>query len=325
MLYNIRVDYFYIFLYGDEFQMLENILTVGNQVLILFILIAVGFVCRKRNIFSDSAVAGLTNFVLYIVTPCVIINSYLREYNPEMLSGLLITVIAAFISFAVNILIAHFTLHDKDEKSEKVIRFASVFSNCGYMSIPLQNAVLGSDGVFFGATYIAVFNIVLWTYGVLLMSGDKNNISVKKFLINPGIIGTALGLIVFFSPVKLPYVIAEPVSYLAALNTPVPMMIIGYYLAGSSFRIKGASVYLSMFLKLIVFPLLMLLGLYLAGIRGVVLASSVTSVAAPVAAATTMFSEKFGGNTPLSASMVSVSTLLSIITMPVIIGISMAI
>ena len=304
--------------------MLENIFTVANQVVILFILIAIGAICRKTKLLGDNAVSSMTNLILYIVTPCVIINSYTREFKPDMLKGLLITAVAAIISFIINIILAHTLLHDKDSKRERVIRFSSVFSNCGYMSIPLQNAILGADGVFYGATYIAIFNIVLWTYGVRLMSGDKNSISLKKIFINPGIIGTVLGLIVFLSPVKPLSTISEPIGHLAALNTPIPMLIIGYHLMGSGFKLKGFPVYLSMFLKLILFPSLMFSGLYLFGIRGTVLISSVTSVAAPVAAATTMFSDKFGGDTPLSAAMVSVTTLISIITMPLIIGIAMA-
>lgn len=304
--------------------MLGNILTAATQVIILFILIGVGVVTKKTKIFDAKAVKGLTDFILYIVTPCVIINSYCREFDAKMLNGLLITLAAAFVSFAVNILITHLTVHSADKKSEKVLRFSSVFSNCGYMSLPLQAAVLGNDGVFFGATYIMAFNIVQWTYGVLLMSGDKKNISVKRFLINPGVIGTVLGLAAFLSPVKLPSVISQPIAHLAALNTPIPMVIIGYHLAGSGIKLKGGTAYFTIFLKLIVFPLIMLSGLYLFGLRGTLLTSSVISVAAPVAASTTMFSDKFGGNTPLSASMVSVSTLLSVLTMPVIIGIAMA-
>jgi len=305
--------------------MTENILTVGNQVLVLFILIGVGFICNKRKIFGDEAVKGMTTLVLYIVTPCVIINSFCREFDPKMLKGLLIAIVAAFVSYAVNILVAHLTVHDSDKKREKVLRFASVFSNAGYMSLPIQSAILGNEGVFYAAAYIAVFNIVLWTYGVFLMSGDSKNITASKLFFNPGIIGTAIGLAVFISPVKLPQVIGTPIGYLAALNTPIPMMIIGYHLAAGGLKFKGLNVYWSMILKLIIFPVIMFAGLYICGIHGALLVSLVISVAAPVAAATTMFAEKFGGDTPLSAATVSVTTLISILTMPLIIGIAMAI
>lgn len=302
--------------------MIENILTVGNYVLILFILIGVGVISRKTKILTNASTKELTNFVLYIVTPCVIVNSYQREFDRTMLNGLIITVVAAVLSFAVHILITHLLVHDIDKRREKTLRFGSVFSNCGYMSLPLQSAMLGEEGVFYGATYVAIFQIVLWTYGVVLMSGSFKNVSVKKIILNPGVSGTVVGFLLFVFSIHLPSTILEPVKFLAALNTPIPMIIVGFHLAGASFKIKGLSAYTAIILRLFVAPITMLLGLYLCGVRGVVLVASVIAASAPFAAATTMFSEKFGADTELSATCVSVTTLLSIITMPVIVGIA---
>lgn len=302
--------------------MLENILTVGNQVLILFVLIAVGYISAKTKILDKGAVKGITDFVLYAVTPCVIINSFMREYDPAMLKGLLITFAAAAASFAVDIALVHLLIRDKDKHREKVLRFGGVFSNCGYMSLPLQQALLGADGVFYGAVFVAMFNIVLWTYGVCLMDGGFKNISLKKIFVNPGIIGTVIGLIVFLASIKLPSVIAEPIGYLASLNTPLPMVVIGFHLAGASLKIGGKSTILSIAFRLIVSPLLMLGGLYACGITGTILVACVIATSAPWAAATTMFAQKFGGDVELSAACVSVTTLISVITMPVIVGIS---
>lgn len=302
--------------------MLENILIVGNNVLGLFILIAVGFICRKIKFLTSTTVKELTNFVLYIVTPCVIINSYQRTYDASMLKGLLITLAAAFVSFAVNILLAHLLVRNKDEKREKTLRFGAVFSNCGYMSLPLQQAMRGDIGVFYGATYIAVFQIMLWTYGVVLMSGSIKNISIKKVLINPGVTSTVIGVILFIFSITLPSALHEPMVHLGNLNTPVPMIIVGFHLAGASLKIKGISSYVSMFLRLIISPLLMIGGLYLCGIVGDIAVVCAIAASAPVAAATTMFSDKFGGDTTLSATLVSLTTLLSIITMPLIVGLA---
>lgn len=302
--------------------MTENILIVGTQVAILFVLIAVGFGCSKTKILNDVAVKGIINFMLYIVTPCVIVNSYRRDFDPAMLKGLGITLAASFLSHAADILIVHLIVHDKDKRRENVLRFGSVFSNCGYMSLPLQNALLGADGVFYGATYIAVFNIVMWTYGVFLMDGGVKSISVKKAFINPGIIGTAAGFLVFLLSIRLPQVIAEPIEYISALNTPLPMIVIGYHLASAKFNIKGAATYVSMLFRLIISPLIMLTGLYLCGIHGTILVACVIAASAPCAAATTMFAEKFGGDTTLSAACVSITTIISIITMPVIVAVA---
>jgi len=302
--------------------MLENILTVGNYVLILFILIGVGFVCNKTKILTASALKEMTNFVLYIVTPCVIINSYQREFDKNMLRGLLITLAAAILSFAINILLTHLLVKNKDKRREKTLRFGAVFSNCGYMSLPLQEAMLGEIGVFYGATYIAVFQIMLWTYGVILMSGSIKSISLKKIIINPGVLSTALGIVLYVFSISIPFTVLEPIKYLAALNTPIPMVIVGYYLAQASLRLKGVSAYVSLVLRLIVSPLIMIAILLCLGISGDIAIACTIAASAPVAAATTMFSEKFDGDTTLSATFVSITTILSIITMPLVVALS---
>ena len=304
--------------------MLENFLMIGNQVLILFVLIGVGFLCSRVKILNDNAVKGITDFILYIVTPCVIVNSYIREFQPEMLKGLLITIAASFASFAINILFSYLLIHDKDKQRETVLRFGAVFSNCGYMSLPLQQAVLGEEGVFYGATYIAIFNVVLWTYGVCLMDGGLKNISIGKIIKNPSIISVFSGIIIFVLSVKLPSVITEPIGYFAAVNTPLPMVLIGYHLANASLKLTDKASVISIIFRLIISPALMIGCMYLIGMRGTIPTACAIAVASPSAAVTTMFAQKFNKDVPLSAALVSVSTLFSVITMPVMVAISMS-
>jgi len=302
--------------------MINNILTVGNQVIILFVLMAVGFILGKNKILNENAVKSMTDLVLYTVTPCVIINSFMREFDVAMLKNLIITFIAATAWFVIDIIIANLIIHDKNKKRESVLRFGLIFSNCGYMSIPLQQALLGDDGVFFGAVFVAVFNIIVWTYGISLMDGSKNSISLKKIFINPGIIATAVGIVLFVSSLKLPSVITEPIGYLAAVNTPIPMIIIGYHLVGASFKITGVNTWIAIIFRLVVSPLICLAGMYLFGIRGSVLVAGVIAASSPWAANTTMFAQKFDADVSLSAACVSLTTLLSIATMPVIVGLA---
>ncbi len=302
--------------------MVENVLTVGSYVIILFILIGIGYTSNKFKIFSSKGIKDLTTFVLYVVSPFVLINSFQRDFEKEKLIGLGITALAALLSHIANIIVAHLTIHNKDEIRKKTLIFASVFSNCGYMSLPLQQAVLGEDGVFYGAVYIAIFQIVSWTYGVVEMSGDFKNISVKKAILNPGVIGTVIGFTMFLLSFKLPFVLKEPISFISALNTPIPMIIVGYRLAEANLKIKGFDAYLTIFLRLIVSPLIMLAGLYFCGVRGTILVACVIAASAPAAALTTMFSERFDGDAGLASTTVSVTTLLSVITMPLIVGIA---
>jgi predicted permease len=296
-------------------------LNVFTQVVILFILIFLGAILTKKGVFTEKGISSMTDMVLLLVTPCVIIKSFIREFDSTTFKKLLISFLIAILSHIGFIILSRVLLRDKNERSQKVLQFGVIFSNCGYMSIPLQQALLGDDGIFYGASYIAIFQIFIWSYGLLLMSGDKKVLSPKKMLINPGVIGVSIGLIIFLLSIPVPKIIAEPISYLASLNTPLPMLIIGYHLMKSNILegLRNIKCFFAIGIKLFLFPLLALLVMYLCGVRGTMLISSVISCSAPTAALTTMFSDKYSCDTALSVNMVSISTLLSLISMPILI------
>lgn len=304
--------------------MIEHFLVVLEQVLTLLILIVIGYIVFKNKLIPKDGIPAINNFVLYIVTPCVIIQAFYREYDVEMLKSLAFAALASICIHLVSIIITHFVVRDSDYKRERVLRFSAIFPNCGYMALPLQLAILGKDGVFYGVAYIAIFNIFSWTYGIALMGG-KSQISAKKLIINPGIIGVFLGLFLFFSQISLPSIPENVLGHLAALNTPLPMIIIGFYLAGiTSFSVlKDAKLLLVIILKLLVFPLLAVGVLYFVGFRGTILISLAISASAPTAANTVMYATRFGTDTTLSSSLVSLTSLFSIVTMPLIISIAM--
>lgn len=297
---------------------------VAQQVVILFILIAVGFLCGKVNFLNANAAKKLTDIVLYIVTPCVMIKSFQREFKPELLLNLGVTALCAAAIFAGTIIISFLAFRDKNQSRNKVLKFGTVFSNCGFMALPLEQAVLGDDGVFYGSVFIAVFNIVLWTYGLCLMSGSKRELSVKKLILNPGILGVIAGLLLFLFSVSLPEVISKPVEYLAGLNTPVPMIIIGYHLSKAKLKkvFSDKWAYAVMALRLVVIPAAAVAAMYACSVRNDILVACAIACAAPTAANTTMFASKFGGDVELSVGIVSSTTLLSVLTMPLIVSLA---
>ena len=304
--------------------MIENFLVVGTQVLILFILIGVGAVCAKTKLLSKDAVRCMANIVLLLATPCVIIRSFQRQVSEELLQGLGIAALAAVGVHILGIALAHLLCRDKDDIRRRILRFGAVFSNAGYMALPLQFALLGDEGVFYGAVYVAIFNLTLWTYGVAVMGEGKKSLSLKKLLVNPGLIGVVLGMVILFSGVTLPEIVSAPIDHLANLNTPLPMLIIGYYLAGTNLKtaLKDKGSYLTIALRLVVIPVVTLGALWLCGVRGTVLVSAVIGASAPIATATTMFATRYNRDPELSVNLVVLSTLLSVITMPLIVGLA---
>ena len=304
--------------------MLSSFFDVGTQVLALFILIAVGALLSKLRIITEKGARSMTDVVLYAVTPCVIVNAFQREYRPEMLYGLLTTLLIAFATMSVSVIIAELLYRKKDISRAVVLKFSLVFSNCGFMALPLQKAILGDDGVFYGAAYVAMFNVFMWTYGLIAMSGKREPKEAFKAVLNPGIIGTVIGVILFAFSVKLPTVIASPISLLAALNTPVPMLVIGYHLVNADLKrvLTDKGAYFAMAMRLLILPLALMGVLFLLKVDPTVTGASVIAVSAPVAAFTTMMSAKYGRDNQLSAGIVSASALFSLLTMPLVVGLT---
>ncbi|MBR4436573.1 MAG: AEC family transporter [Spirochaetales bacterium] len=307
--------------------MLQSFSTVFQQIVILFIMIAVGYVCSKRGILSPSTIKELSKFIIYVVTPCIVVESFHRPFDSSMLHKICIVCAAAVGAHLLNIILSRALIRDKEQNRRVVYQFATIFSNCGFMGLPLQYAILGSDGVFFGAIFIAVFNVFTWTYGFILMGSKGQKVEFKKLLLNPGILGVTAGFIIFITSFQIPHILLVPIKSFAALNTPLPMVVVGYYLSQiTSLKVlEDKNLVKTTVVKLLVSPLLVLFMFYLMGIRGLLLTSIVISASAPSAANTVMFSVLFDRDTKLAVTLVSLSTLLSLFTMPLVISLAMAI
>lgn len=305
-------------------MLLDYFFTVSEQVIILFILIGIGYLCGKFGFIEEISSKRMTDIVLYIVTPCVMINAYQIDFNPDILANLGITALCAVLVHVISIILSGVIFRKGDSSKNAVLKFGAIFSNCGFMSLPLQQAIIGQEGVLYGAAFIGIFNIVVWSYGVVCMSGNIKNLSVKSLILNPGIIGVTVSLIIFLFSIKLPVVVREPVKYLASLNTPIPMLIIGYYLSKTQITkgLKDGKAWIASGLRLVVIPVICIAAMILTGIRGNILISIAIAASAPTAATTTMFATKFEKDTELSVNLVSLSTILSIVTMSCIVAVS---
>lgn len=304
--------------------MLDNFFSVFSQVVVLFFLIFVGFLCGKLKILSENSAKALTDLVLYFATPCMIVKSYLIEYDTQLLKSMVVSIVISLLIHIGFIALAT-VLFRKEHK--QIYRFSTVFSNAGYMALPLQYAVLGDIGVFLGAGYVAVFNLVLWTYGVMCMQKNKESFNVKKVIINPGVLSVIIGIIIFIFRLPLPEILTSAIGHMANLNTPLPMIIIGFYLSNIKFKelLCDYKNYIICGVRLLLFPAIALVVMYLCGVRGDMLYSMTIAASAPTAAATTMFSVKYGHNPKISVSAVSLSTILSLITMPLMVALAMLI
>ena len=293
--------------------------TVFTQVLILFVMIAVGFVLTKCKVLNGNGAAQITDILLYIVTPSVIIDSFSTiGFSEERAEQLLISAGAAVLVHLVALGVAFAAFYRCERRRRNLFVAATCMSNCGFMGIPLAAAVLGDEGVFLTSVYIAVFNVFVWTVGVSLFR--SGGFEWRRIVFNPGIIGLVVGLALFFLKIKLPAVIAQPLGYMAGMNSPLAMIGIGYYLASGGLlpRRGDGPIFAAIGMRMVVVPLLCFGLLLLLGVRGNMLLATMRPTAAPAAAMVMMLSAKFTGDGVEGSRIVSFSHVLSIITMPLL-------
>ena len=308
--------------------MLDGFLLTAQQVGVLFALMTVGYVCRKTNFLSDAFVKGCVNLLLLIVTPCLIVHVFQRPFTGTALANLGHALAFAFAAHLLGIVFAEICFRRTDERQRGVLKFATVFSNGGFMAIPLEYALLGPDGAFYGAVYVVMFNLLCWTYGLKVMCGHLKDMNRRILFINPGTVGIAIGLPLFLTSTTLPVILHDPIKYITDLNTPLAMIVIGFYLADARFAayFRCVPALVASALRLLIIPALVLAGLVAA--RGMrldhTMAIALTaSASAPVAAMDTMFASKYGRDVDVSVGLVAVTTILSVATMPILVGISM--
>ncbi len=306
---------------------LENVKQAATQVSILYIMVAVGFLCDKANLFTEKAARMIVNFLLYVAVPSMLIRSFTKiELTKQNLIMFLLSLLLAFathfIAIALNI-----PFFRKKNDDNPIFKYASIYGNVGFMALPLAAEILGNEGVFYCANGVIAFNIITFIHGVKLMSREKYKLDFKKIILNPGIISVVIGLPLFLFQVKLPALVSQPLSYLAELNTPLAMLIFGTYLSNTDLKtmFTDKRIYLTAFLKLLAMPLICIGAYRLCGVTGTLLSACAITACVPSANNTFMFASKYGRDAGLASKTVALVSFFSIITMPVVIAISQSV
>lgn len=295
--------------------------TAFNQIMIMFIIIIIGIFCYRINLIDKITNKKLSDVVLLLVSPVVIIISYQREFKDTLLTGLLISLVLAVITHIFGIVIGYVIIRGNKHKADLAIeRFAVVYSNCGFIGIPMAGGLFGSEGVFYITAYITIFNLLVWTHGVILMTGKANVRSITKALLSPSVVATFIGFLLFVTRIILPDVILDSLTYIGDMNTPLAMLVAGITIAQTDLKklfFKYRIYYIS-FLKLLFVPVMMLLLFHLFHLPEVVLLTSVLAAACPTAATVNLFALRYEKNYLYASEIFAISTVLSLITIPTV-------
>ena len=297
---------------------------ISNQILKMFLLMMVGYISYRTKLIDTQGNKALSNLLLIIINPCVIISSFQIEYTDALLHGLLFSFLLALLTHIVGIVVSHFLFPSKNNPDYNVEQFSCIYSNCGFMGIPLINGILGSEGVLYVTAYVVTFNVLCWTQGLVLMTGNTSWKQIKKGLTSPVMFGILLGLVLFLARIRIPSVLLDTIDYVAAMNTPVGMMVAGIALAETNLweAVKNKRIYLITAVKLLVIPAIMTVILAFLPLSSTVLCTMLVAAACPTATTCTIFALRYDANYKYASEIFAISTLISLITIPVIVSLA---
>jgi hypothetical protein len=296
----------------------------------MFFLMLVGLLAAKKGVFSEEGNRKINALLLEVVSPVLIFTSYQTELSTGKLKNLLWVIFLSFIFMSVAILVSHIVVNSKgDEKNYNVERMAIMYTNCGNIGIPLMLALFGTEGVFLCAGFITTFNIICWSYGVAMLKGFLNKKDILNIFKGPNMVAIFLGLIAYITNIRLPQILMTPLNMIASMITPLTMLVIGATLARNSLKdlFRNHRVYYIVAIHNILVPMICLFLYYFViknfiQIDSIVWLVTLIAISCPVGATAPMFAIRFRKNGYYASTLLSVSTIFSLVTIPLMLFIN---
>lgn len=299
---------------------------VVSQVMVLFLLIVTGVITKKLGIVTDKVNRELGKLIMNVTLPAFIVVSMNYEFSYEALMESMNLLVISFCVYGAAIILSKIVvkLLKLNDPRVDIYQYVMTFSNVGYMGYPVVAIVFGKIGVFYAAIYNLSFNLLVYTYGVYLMSRSKHVHAIEgkdriKNIFNPGLVAVILGFAMFLTSYRLPNTIFRTLDMIGSITTPLSMMFIGFLL--SELRLKDlfneAKDYVVIAIRLLVMPIIVGFTLWRMGMSGYVLGIPVLITAMPAAANTAVFAELYENDAVLASKLIFISTLISVGTIPI--------
>lgn len=290
-----------------------------QQMLTLTIIAIIGIVLAKVSILTADVRKKLASMLIYVIAPLYVIKSFQLEYSDDILKTMGIVAAIAFCIILLGLALGRILWRNKGIKKAQVLTHASGFMNCAFIGFPIINSIYGEIGILYASVYVLAFQIFLWTLGVMIFSGKASK-WYKSFL-QPGIIGVIIGLTLFVLQIKLPTFLYNSFDMVGSMTPPLAMLIIGAFLSEIDIihSLKDFPTYAVAFFRLLFAPALVLGVLLLLGFKpedGVFFGAAIILAGMPSATNTVLFATTYDADAKYSASVVAISTILSVFTIP---------
>ena len=305
--------------------MIVDVSVVSNMVAMLFVVLLIGFGAKKLNWVTDVTSKQISNLLIKVAQPFLIISSLLKlDYSEErLLSGGIIFIIGVTVHGILSLFAFLATRPLKKDDKRKICEFALIFANCGFLGYPLMEAAMGPEGLFYASIYVLTFNIYAWTWGMFILGKGRDDVKIKpkNMILNFGTIPCLIGMVLYVVQLPVPDFMVSAMSSVGSVCTPLSVFLCGILLAKIPFKkmFTRISVYYVAILKLVIFPVIITLVAKLCGLSETMIYVSAIMTSLPTATNTAMFAEMYDIEPEYAAQTVGTSTALCVLTVPLVV------
>lgn len=291
----------------------------------LYLIFLAGFLAYRLGWLVPASRLVLTNLLLYVTLPCLIISSLHIPFDASLGEGIIVLMLLSIYFLGSTAMIAKWFANQMslNKNTTGVFQNLLLFGNQGFIGVAVVAQLLGSDSLFLAVVFNLVYFILIWTYGIWVMGKEQSRLNLISLWKNPGLVATIVGLCFFFLPISLPAPLFQALNSLGEMTVPLSMLVIGCFVAYVPMRdviqyLLSKMVWVVILFRLIILPMFLFLPILLLQIPFEWLAVAVLLSATPCAPTISLFAEKYGGDTNLATISVLVSTLAASGTLPLL-------
>lgn len=302
---------------------MQEILIVTKQVLILFLMMGIGAILGKTGKVTAQGVSQMTYLLTRVATPCVIITSMMLDGAEENLGQWAVSFLLILVIGLVQIAASLLLFRRCGKAQRPVYQSATFYGNAAFMGVALMQSILGESAVIY-ATFIMILDtIFMYTHMPLVMADEGRSFPVKKILINPGTLSFAVGLVLLLLNIRPPEIAMSVMNIMKGMNMPLAMVIVGVQISAVDIRkaFTNPDYYKVALVKLVIWPVILLAVLRLLPISTLALCAIIICKATAQPATFGAFVEMYGQDGEAASQSVALTTILSIVTLPIVAGI----
>ncbi len=285
--------------------------------LMMFLLVGIGFFIRKKGIVNTEGRMNMINLCLYITLPFNVLHSFMRkwDWNLFIACGVILLLSAGYN--AISVFFSNILYKNQEANRQKSLKYGTIISNSGFLGNPMVEGIYGSEGLLYAALFMLPVRIVMWTIGIAVFLKGRNEKLWKTVLTHPCIVAIYAGVVIMVCGIQFPTFVEKTIIGISGSNTPLSMMLVGMMLA--EVKPKGLIDKTMVFytaIRLLVIPAVVFAITAFLPIEGMLRGITVIMAGMPAPITTALLSAKYGGDGKYATGMVFLSTILSLITLP---------